>query len=218
MTLCPPRLLSCPPWAGHRYLLILGQCLCILSSGSRHHLVAQPLSGAWRPRLQGWVVTLQPLTCSSISGNVILQHLCVFRLSAPPTCPLPSKAVLYTNRGLTPCARSLALLWGFLHLPPAQLAGTWPTVPWDRCSITVSVDCIQVAVLLCLQLSWRWRGLTASSGVVTRRAWEWALSAPPGSHRSTLPGGDSLVQTTAAVLTRALILLKWEAFLLAGDH
>lgn len=79
------------------------------------------------------MVTLQPLTCSLISGNVILQHLCVFRLSAPPTCPLPSKAVLYTNRGLTLCTWSLALLWGFLHLPPAQLAGTWPTVPWDRC-------------------------------------------------------------------------------------
>ena len=32
--LCPPHLLSCPLWAGHPYPLILGQCLCALSSGS----------------------------------------------------------------------------------------------------------------------------------------------------------------------------------------
>lgn len=39
--LCPPRLLYCPPWAGHPYLLIFA--LCPLAPDTTQ---AQPLSGA----------------------------------------------------------------------------------------------------------------------------------------------------------------------------
>lgn len=102
-------------------MLILGQCLCTLFSGSWHPLVAQLLPGAWRPGQQWWMAALQPFTRGLISGNVILQRLCVQTISASPTCPLPPKAVLLrTNHAL------VTLHQGLLFFSEASSIPMWP--------------------------------------------------------------------------------------------
>lgn len=111
-------------------MLILGQCLCTLFSGSWHLFAAQLLSGAWRPGQLWWMVALQPFIRDLISGNIILQRLCVQTISASSTCPLPHKAVLRTNHALVTLHQGLLFFSGASSIPmwPGWLA-TGPLRP-----------------------------------------------------------------------------------------
>lgn len=75
------------------------------------------------------------------------------------------------------------------------------------CGLTVSVDIsIRAAILPSLHLSRRWWDLKAWIRAVTQGI-QMTTPGSYGRRRSSLPGGDSLVQTVAFALTGALLLL-----------
>lgn len=142
--LCPPRLLYCPPWAGHPYLLIFA--LCPLAPDTTWW--PSPFWGL-EAKAAGWVVLCSPSPearpCISACSDFL------------PPCPQRLFFVLTMH--LASCTK---VSLSSLGLPPSPTRPSWLALAhcaWDRCSVTVSGDCIRVGCSALLYLELRWRGL-----------------------------------------------------------